>query len=263
MIPDLKELAAACYLAASVAAAVGLLLPSAGAARGAVIGLIVGAVLHGGSFWQIHARPSPPPLTDLPMAVSLTAWIGTIFYLILLLRVRGRGLSVLVAPLAFLGVVVASVAPPGAEVPSPGGALWSHLHVVLASAGLALVGVAGAAGLLYLAHHRAIKAKRRGGLGAGMPSLEALDRVNTLSLSLGFLLLSLGVLTGVAWVRAATGSFWPGNVHANATLAAWIVYAAVVAVRFSAHPGARRSAVTSAVGFALLLTAVVGVEVLS
>ncbi|MDX1650575.1 MAG: cytochrome c biogenesis protein CcsA, partial [Myxococcota bacterium] len=141
--------------------------------------------------------------------------------------------------------------------------LWSHLHVVLASAGLALVGVAAAAGLLYLAHHRRIKARRRGPWGAALPPLEALDRVNTLALSLGFLLLSLGVLTGVAWVRASTGRFWPGDVHANATLAAWIVYAAMVGLRFGGHQGARRSAVTSAAGFALLLTAVVGVEVLS
>jgi ABC-type uncharacterized transport system permease subunit len=263
VIPDLKDLAAACYLAASVAAAFGLLLPSARAARLAVAGLVLGALLHGGSFWQIHAQPSPPPLTDLAMAVSLTAWIGTGFYLLLLLRVRGRGLAVLVAPLAFLGIVVASVTPSRGSTPQAGGALWPHLHVLLASAGLALVGVAGAAGLLYLAHHRRIKAKRRGSPRTGLPSLEALDRVNTLSLSLGFLLLSLGVLTGMAWVHAATGRLWPGNVHANATLAAWLVYAGMVAVRFGSHQGARRAAVTSAAGFALLLTAVVGIEVLS
>jgi ABC-type uncharacterized transport system permease subunit len=263
VIPDLKELAAACYLAASVAAAFGLLLPSARAARLAVAGLALGALLHGGSFWQIHARPSPPPLTDLPMAVSLTAWIGAVFYLVLLLRVRGRGLAVLVAPLAFLGVIVASAAPSRAGGPPPGGARWPHQHGVLASAGLALVGVAAAAGLLYLAHHRRIKARRRGPWGAALPPLEALDRVNTLALSLGFLLLSLGVLTGVAWVRAATGRLWPGDVHANATLAAWVVYAAMVGLRFGGHQGARRAAVTSAAGFALLLGAVVGVEVLS
>lgn len=262
MIPDLKQLAAAFYLAASVAAALGLVLPSARAARLAVAGLAAGALLHAAAFWQLHAQPSPPPLTDLPMAVSLTAWIGTVFTLLLLLRVRGRGLVVLVAPLAFLGVVVASLAPPRGEAAPPGGALWSHLHVVLASAGLALVGVAGAAGLLYLAHHRRIKTKRRRGLGTGLPSLEALDRVNTLALSLGFLLLTLGVLTGVAWVRAATGRLWPGDVHANATLAAWAVYVGLVVVRFGARQGARQAAVTSAAGFAVLLAAVVGVEVL-
>lgn len=263
MTPDLHPLAAAVYLAASLAAAVGLALPSARAARLAVAALALGAVLHGVSFWQVHERPQPPPLTSLPMAVSLTAWIGTLFYLALLVRVRGRGLAVLVAPLAFLGVVVASLVPtrPGAAV--AGGALWSHLHVLLASAGLALVGVAGASGLLYLAHHRRIKAKRRGGLAAGLPSLEALDRVNTVSLGLGFLLLSLGVLSGMAWVRVATGSFWPGDVHAHATLAAWAVYVGLVGVRFTGRAGARRSAITSAVGFALLLVAVVGVEAFS
>jgi len=262
LIPDLLPLAAAVYLAASLAAALGPALPSARASRAAVGLLAFGALLHGASFWQVHAWPVPPPLTSLPMAVSLTAWIGTLFYLALLLRVRGRGLVVLVAPLAFLGVVVASLVPTRPGLALAGGPLWSHLHVVLASAGLALVGVAGASGLLYLAHYRRIKAKRRGGLGVGLPSLEALDRVNTVSLGLGFLLLTLGVLSGMAWVRVATGRFWPGDVHAHAALAAWAVYVGLVTVRWTGRAGARRSAVTSAVGFGLLLVAVVGVEVL-
>ena len=89
--------------------------------------------------------------------------------------------------------------------------LWSHLHVLLSSAGLAMVGVAGAAGLLYVIHHRSIKRKRGVVFGPAMPSLEALDRVNALAVTLGFLLLGLGLLTGMAWVNAAQGELWPGG----------------------------------------------------
>ena len=130
--------------------------------------------------------------------------------------------------------------------------------MLLASGGLALLGVAGAAGLLYLIHHRAIK-RHRVAPHSALPSLESLDRANALALALGFLLLSLGVLTGVLWVETREGRLWPGGLHANATLLAWLAYAGLVLARFGAGGGARFSALGSAAGFAMLLVTVVGI----
>jgi ABC-type uncharacterized transport system permease subunit len=135
--------------------------------------------------------------------------------------------------------------------------------VLLASAGLALLGLAGAAGVLYLVHHRAIKAKRPGPLRVPLPSLESLDRVNVLALGAGFLLLTLGLLSGVAWVQATEQRLWPGGLHAQATALAWALYAVLVAARFGAPLGARQAALSSAAGFAVLLVAVVGLEIVS
>jgi ABC-type transport system involved in cytochrome c biogenesis permease subunit len=177
--------------------------------------------------------------------------------------VRLRGLAVVVAPLAFVGTFVeflgGPAVEPAVEAASP---IWSHIHVLLSSAGFALLAVAGVAGALYLLRHRTIKAKRRSAVRIALPSLEALDRVNALALVLGFLLLSLGVVTGVLWTRAAEGRWWAGTPHANATLVAWLVLAALVSARFGAGQGARRSALGSMAGFALMLIAVVGVGML-
>jgi hypothetical protein len=51
-------------------------------------------------------------------------------------------------------------------------------------------------------------------------------------------------------------------VHANATLAAWALYAAIAVARFGLHESARRAALQSALGFALLVVTVVGLRVL-
>jgi ABC-type uncharacterized transport system permease subunit len=190
-------------------------------------------------------------------------WIGTAAYRLLLLRVRSAGLVVLVAPLAFVGAIFAAAAWPPAPTAEPASPFWSHLHVVLASAGLALLGLAGAAGVLYVVHHRAIKAKRPGRLRVPLPSLESLDRVNVLALGAGFLLLTLGLLSGVAWVQATERHPWPGGFHANATALAWALYGVLVAARFGLPLGARQSAVSSAAGFAVLLAAVVGLGLVS
>lgn len=254
---------AAAYLLAAIAAVAGLGLRARALQRASVAMLVVGALLHAAAFFSLHAQRPTPSLTELPLAASLMAWLSVVSYLALLVRVRGLALAALVAPAAFLGAFAGAVWLPirvgAGEQLHP---LIAHLHVVLASAGFALLGVAGAAGALYLAHHRSIKAKRLGAAQSALPSLEALDRANGAALALGFTLLSLGVLSGVLWVLESEGRFWTGGVHANATLAVWGLYAVVAVLRFGLHESARRAALQSTLGFVLLVATVVGVRVL-
>jgi ABC-type transport system involved in cytochrome c biogenesis permease subunit len=264
VVIEFYQLAAGVYLAAAVAAALGFTLPSKRLSRAAVAGLALGVVVHAVAFWQLHEGERTPPLTDLAYVVPFVVWMLTLFYLLLLIRVRLIGLAIIVAPLAFVGTFVeflgAPAVAPGDQAESP---IWSHVHVLLASAGLALLAVAGVAGALYVARHRNLKSKRPSAVRLPLPSLEALDRVNVLSLVVGFLLLSLGVVTGVLWTHAVDGRLWPGTPHANATLVAWLLLAALVAARFGTGQGARQSALGSMAGFALMLIAVIGVGMLA
>jgi ABC-type uncharacterized transport system permease subunit len=262
VIHALQIATAACYLLASLAAVAGLGLRSRAAQRAGAWLLAAGVVLHAGAFWQLHSLQPTPSLTELPFAASLMAFLLALFFFFFHSRARGLALAALVAPAAFLGAFAAAIwlhiRTGSEEQLHP---LLAHLHVVLASAGFALLGVAGAAGALYLAHHRAIKAKRAAALSA-LPPLEALERTNAAALALGFTLLTLGVLTGVLWVAEREGRLWPGGLHANATLAAWTLYAAIAIARFGLHESARRAALQSALGFAILVVSVVGLRVL-
>jgi ABC-type transport system involved in cytochrome c biogenesis permease subunit len=253
---------AAGYLLAAIAAVAGLGLRVRAAQRAALAILALGALLHAAAFWSLHAQSPTPSLTELPLAASLMAWLTVLSYLALQLRVRGLALAALVAPAAFLGAFAGAVWLPirvgASDRVHP---LIAHLHVLLASAGFALLAVAGAAGALYLVHHRSIKAKRLGAAQSALPSLESLDRANGAALALGFTLLTLGVLTGVLWVLESEGRLWPGGVHANATLAVWLLYGVVAVLRFGMHEGARRAALQSAIGFGLLLVTVLGLRV--
>ena len=94
-----------------------------------------------------------------------------------------------------------------------------------------------------------------------MPSLEALDRINVVSLVVGFPLLTLGVITGFVWVQTAQGMLWTGSSHETWTMLAWAIYAGLVAARFFGHQGARQAAATAVGGFAFLAFAVLGVGV--
>lgn len=251
-------MAAALYLAAGIGAVLGLTLPSPRVLRGARWGLGLGAVAQAVGIGALHRLDPAPSLTSLSMAVAVMAWLSVVFTLALLPRWRLQGF---VPPLAFIAFLAAfgTTLSPGdmALEPDTSGSL-PHAHVLLSSAGLAALGVAGLAGFFFLVEHRALKRRRRIGRRIALPSLEALDWVNRLALVLGFPLLTLGVMTGSLWLHSQVGQLFSGNLHEIWTAVAWIIYVGLIGLRFAGHQGARQAAASALAGFAFLLLAVVG-----
>ena len=261
MAIQLHQLTAAIYLVAVLVAWLGFALRSSRFERVSVGVLALGVVTHIAAFALLHNVDPPPPLTDLPAAVSFMACAGTVFFLVFQRWARLAGLAVLVAPAAFVSVFFAALQLPDAKPASFGGSgSWPHAHVLLSSAGLALLGLAGLAGVLYLAEHSRLKARRPIDPRFPLPSLEALDRVNAVALGAGFPLLTLGVVTGMLWVEVVKGTWWTGSTHETWSSTAWGVYAVLAAARFGARQGSRQAAASAVGGFAFLFFAVIGVE---
>jgi len=259
-VVEYLQIAAAVYLAAGIGALLGLVLPAPQIRRGGVVGLALGALLHAGAFASLHGLDPKPSLTSLSMAVSLMAWMTVIALLVLMWRVRLPGLAAAVGPLAFLAVFVSALhAPTAVRLGEAREGPLAHSHVLLASAGLALLGIAGVAGAFFLLEHRRIKSRRPRGSGIKLPSLEALDRVNRVALAIGFPLLTLGVVTGALWLQSTRGRPWLGSEHEIWTMVAWGIYAGLAAARFAGHQAGRQAAASAVAGFAFLLFAVVGV----
>jgi ABC-type transport system involved in cytochrome c biogenesis permease subunit len=257
---EFHQAAAAVYLAAGIGALLGIVLPSARIARGAVWGLALGALLQGLCFATLHRLNPAPSLTDLPVVLALVVWMAVVCLLLFLWRMRVGSLVVVVGILAFLILFSVSIRPIDVAPPlvSTAGA-WPHAHVLLSTAGLALLSVAGLAGFFFLLEHRRLKAKRGLGHWLSLPSLEALDRINVVSLVVGFPLLSLGVVTGIVWVQTAKGVLWTASTHETWTIVAWAIYAGLVAARFFGRQGSRQAAASAVAGFAFLAFAVLGV----
>lgn len=257
------QASAAIYLASGVGALLGLVLPAPRLSRGAVFGLAMGIILQGLAFATLHQRHPVPSLTDLPQVMAFTVWIAAIALLAVTWRLRLGGLVAVLGPVAFLAVFFSGMAGSGDSVSATdmsGG--MPHAHILLSSAGLGLLGISGMAGLFYLLEDRRLKNKRAVSRGRVWPSLEALDRVGLMSLTVGFALLTLGLLTGAAWVKGTQGQLWTGSTHAMWTLIAWGIFAGLSVARFAGRQGARQAAATALGGFAFLLFAVLGVEVL-
>jgi ABC-type uncharacterized transport system permease subunit len=264
VIVQLLQSAAAVYLGAALIAGLGVALETRRLERASLVLLGFGALIHGASFLLVHRAENPPPLTDLSWVFSFMTWVGAVFYLLLLRRSRLQRLAVLIAPVAFLGAFLAALRTPGHAVAATAATgSWPHTHVLLASAGLSLLALAGLAGIIFLVEHGRLKSKRPIERRLPLPSLEALDRVNAVTLSIGFLLLTLGVISGMFWLQVTHGRPWTGTAHETWSLIAWAIYAVLVSARFIASQGSRQAAASAVGGFAFLFFAVIGLELIS
>lgn len=261
---EFQQIAAAFYLAAGVGALLGLVLPAPRMLTGARLGLGLGAIFQGAAFATLHRLDPAPALTDLAQALSVAAWLGVLFGLALLTRIRLPGFVPVLGLVAFLGAFGATLSSPGSEgAAGEGSGSIPHAHVLLSSAGLAALGLAGLAGLFFLLEHRSLKRRRKLAHRFPLPSLEGLDRVNRVALALGFALLTFGVATGVLWNEARLGTALAGGLHETWTVAAWMIYLGLFALRFLGRQGARQAAASALAGFAFLVFAVVGIGIVS
>jgi ABC-type uncharacterized transport system permease subunit len=232
---------------------------------GAVAWLLAGGVLaHAFGFASLHWELTPIPLSSFPAAISLIGWLVAASYLMSLgiARVRGMGGWVAaVAALFTLGAALGMLGRPAGDATAPASGqagAWPHAHVLLSALGFSLLALASLGALAYLAKQRALKRKSR--MRQRLPSLESLDRMQHFTLTLGFALLTLGVISGFAWGAQAGLSPWTW--HSLGLLGAWAVYLLPLGLRLLSHQRGERPARGLVASFVLLAFSYIGIRLL-
>lgn len=126
-----------------------------------------------------------------------------------------------------------------------------HASIALFSYGAFAVGFAGAA--LYIVLHREIKGKHLGRVFQRLPSLGELDHMTYLAVSLGFVALTVSIITGMVWTSLRLGSLLQLDIKEVITFGNWFVYAFYLHSRYYGRWKGRRSAWLAVIGFMLVL----------
>ena len=139
---------------------------------------------------------------------------------------------------------------------------WLIAHVITCFFGYAAFGIAFGLSLMYL-----IK-RRESGTGRNMfvrliPGTPVLDELTYQMILIGFLLLTLGIITGSVWAHSAWGSYWSWDPKETWSLITWLVYAALLHSRLIRGWRGKRIAVLSIVGFCCILFTYFGVNYLA
>jgi ABC-type uncharacterized transport system permease subunit len=216
-------------------------------------------VVHAAGFVALHSAAPVILLERFPVSFSLIGWLLPVAYLLSLgfARVRDMGPYVGLVAGLFTAIAWLAVGAPTAATSSTS-RTWSHAHALLSMFGFSLLALASLAGLGYLEKERSLKHKRAPRLT--LPSLESLDRLGHLTLSLGFPLLTLGMLAGFGWGFSRGTSPW--TQHSLWLIPAWTIYLLPVRLRVVGHEHGEQHARGLVFGFVCLAFSYVGVRLL-
>jgi cytochrome c-type biogenesis protein CcsB len=97
---------------------------------------------------------------------------------------------------------------------------------------------------------------------APMPVAEQLDSLSYRTITVGFLLLSVGLVSGAVWANEAWGSWWSWDPKETWALICWLVYAAYLHTRLIRGWQGRRPALVAAAGLVVIAVCYIGVNLL-
>jgi cytochrome c-type biogenesis protein CcsB len=166
---------------------------------------------------------------------------------------------VFVFPLVFILTLAANlISSPQAPLQERLRSLWFYIHIPTLFLGYAAFFVAFSAGIMYLIQERELKRKRPQAFYYRLPSLEICDDLGYRSLSVGFPLLTVGIVAGALWANRALDQPWGWDPKIIWSLITWLMYAILIHYRLSAGLRGRRAALMSIVGFVIVLFTFIG-----
>lgn len=203
------------------------------------------------------------PITSHHETISFFAWSLSCCYLTFRWRYTVKNLGVFVCLLVLALMLVAAFSSRDIVPLAPAlQSWWLPIHASVTLIAYGFLALACIGGSMYLLQEREIKKKRFGLFYSRLPSLEALDTLNHHCLSIGFPLLTLGIITGSIWAKQAWGAYWHWDPKETWSLVTWFLYAAVVHQRFTVGWRGRRAALLSILAFLSVLFTLWGVSFL-
>ena len=94
------------------------------------------------------------------------------------------------------------------------------------------------------------------------PKTNTIDELTYQMIMLGFLFLSIGIITGAVWANSAWGRYWGWDPKETWSLITWFVYATLLHAKMMRGWHGKRIAYLSIAGFAAVLFTYFGVNLL-
>ena len=206
------------------------------------------------------------PFSNLYESLIFFAWTIMFLYMIVEWRTKNKTFGTFVTPLAFLALAYASFSPNiSSHIQPLIPALksnWLISHVITCFFGYAAFGVSFGLSIMYLL--KRLDAPKRNNIFLKLiPSQEILDDLNYQMIVIGFLMLTLGIITGSVWAHSAWGSYWSWDPKETWSLITWLIYAAVIHSRMVRGWKGKKIAILSMVGFFCVLFTYFGVNYLA
>lgn len=129
---------------------------------------------------------------------------------------------------------------------------WLGVHTSFSILGESAFAFAFIISIMYLIQERQLKAKHLGVIFHRLPSLDIMDTLGYKSLTIGWPLFTLGMITGAIWANSAWGTYWSWSPKETSSLIIWVVYLTFLHLRTIGWRG-KKMALLTIFGFVLVL----------
>jgi len=207
------------------------------------------------------------PLSNMYESLVFFAWTIGVIYLVVEQTYKNRIIGAFATPLAFMAIAYASLSPNINDRIQPLipalKSNWLIAHVVTCFIGYAAFAIAFAVSLIYLFKQRKTGDKKsKTGLFIHFPDAGILDELTYQMVTLGFLFLTIGIITGAVWANSAWGSYWSWDPKETWSLITWFVYATLLHARMMRGWEGKKIAYLSIIGFLAVMFTYFGVNLL-
>ncbi|APZ43890.1 cytochrome C assembly family protein [Acidihalobacter ferrooxydans] len=230
-----------------------------GCGRNFAILWIAALILHGIALYTNIVTPHGLSL-GITHAFSLVGWIVALMVLIALHSRPVEGLGLILLPFAALTIAAELVFPGQSILPHSGGIVLAiHVFISLLASSLFVIAALQAA-LLWYQDHR-LRTHRPGGWLRALPPLQHTESILFQTIALGFILLTVGLITGMVFINQFFTMASPQRTLLF--IASWVIFALLLLGRWRFGWRGRTAIRWTLTGFAILLIAYLSAEVLS
>jgi len=204
------------------------------------------------------------PLSNMYESLVFFAWTVILIYLLIEWKYGFKSIGAFATPFAFLSMAYASFSSVKSGIQPLIPALksnWLIAHVMTCFLGYSAFAIACGISVMYMMKNRN-GTERNNGLWNLMPASGTLDDICYRTVLVGFLMLTVGIITGAVWAHSAWGTYWSWDPKETWSLVTWLVYATLLHARFVRGWQGKRIAVLSIVGFACVIFTYFGVNFL-
>lgn len=195
------------------------------------------------------------PLSNQYEFATAFSWGIVLFYLIFEKSHKDKTLGAFITPFAFL--LIGYAAMQNKEVRPLMPALqsgWLGIHVTMAIFSYGSFALACGLSMMYL-----FNVDRREQSG---PSLEQLDDYSYKAITIGYVLLTLTIITGALWAQKAWGRYWAWDPKETWSLVTWFIYTAYLHMRKTSKMKGKKAARFAVIGFICVIFTYIGVNTL-
>lgn len=218
----------------------------------AIAAFYVAVVLHGVALVEVSRVQRDFPAGGFLNSISLCAFLLAVLFLFIYWRYRFESLAVFVFPLVFVMAGAAALQTPvGHWTTRSARDGWLAVHIVLVLLGYAALVLMAVASIFYLVQERQLKLKRASVLTDKLPPLGTLDRLISQTLGFGFILITLGLVTGSTWAFVESGTSWLKDPKIAVSLFTWAFCLLMVFLRVTAGWRGRKAALMAILVVAL------------